>query len=279
MGLVIIIIALLLERYYNVGMILSRTKLFSAYARLVNPLLVLCNKVSPFLALFIWIFIPIFVLAMIYYLVVGHVLGALVFVFNLVVLVFCLGPDTLYAKWQAFCAAKADPDAQVSQQLYHDLAATQLESDQNPLVAGLLWQAYSGVFAVLFWFAILGWPVAVLYRLVERVAYLPVVEGQDNRLQPVALWVQQVLDWLPVRIMGLLYMLVGSFVHAFGVLFKYLPRGFAHNRALLLKVALTALSSDKIKEDDLGNTAILMIERSLIVWIVIIALLTVAQFF
>ena len=280
MGLVVVIIALLLERYYNIGKILSRSKLFSAYWRLINPLLALCNKVSPFLALFVWILIPLVVLAMIYYLVAGHLFGALTFVFNLAVLVFCLGPDTLYAKWRSFCAAKTDTDPHASNQLHHDLAAMQVEPHQNALAAGVLWKAYSGVFAVLFWFAILGWPLVLLYRLVAQVALLPINEEQDNRLQSVALWVQQVLNWLPVRVMGLLFMLVGSFAHAFGVWLKYLPRGFAHNQALLVNVALTALSFNKTEEDDVttGNSTILLIERSLIVWVVIIALFTVAQF-
>lgn len=281
MGLIIVIIALLLERFYNIGKILARAWLLSGYLRLVNPLVKYCNKVSPFLALFVLIITPILVLAGVYYFIADHLLGGLVVIFNLAILMISLGPDTLYSKWQAFCAAKAGSDSQLSAQLRTELVATDVEHGQHALPAGLLWQAYTGIFAVVFWFVILGWPVALLYRLVAQLALLSTDDEQANRLGLVALWVQQVLDWLPVRVMGLSLMLVGSFTQAFGVWFKYLVRGFSTNQTLLVEVALAALSTDKADSDDItmGNSLISLVERNGIVWVVVIGLFTVAQLF
>ncbi len=82
----------------------------------------------------------------------------------------------------------------------------------------VLWQAQTQIFAVLFWFVLLGAVGAVLYRfsriLAERsqTVDLP-IEGLQG---PAQCWIN-LLDWLPVRLLGLCIALAGRFEQTFKI--------------------------------------------------------------
>lgn len=72
----------------------------------------------------------------------------------------------------------------------------------------LLWQAYQGFFAVIFWYALLG-PVPVLiYRLLALV----IEHGRESSLRESARQVRHAFDWLPARVLVTSFALVGNFM-------------------------------------------------------------------
>jgi AmpE protein len=72
----------------------------------------------------------------------------------------------------------------------------------------LLWQAFQSFFAVVFWYSLLGPALALAYRLLALVAehsLNPALGEQAHRLR-------HALDWLPARLLGASFALVGNFV-------------------------------------------------------------------
>ncbi|MCM2320737.1 MAG: regulatory signaling modulator protein AmpE [Pseudomonas sp.] len=82
----------------------------------------------------------------------------------------------------------------------------------------LLWQAYQGFFAVVFWYALLGPLLALAYRLLALLAE----HAGDAGLRSHAVRLRQALDWLPARLLALSLALAGNFVTANRVLWPRL---------------------------------------------------------
>ncbi|MNQ42375.1 regulatory protein AmpE [compost metagenome] len=82
----------------------------------------------------------------------------------------------------------------------------------------LLWQAYQGFFAVVFWYALLGPLLALAYRLLALLAE----HAGDAVLRSHAVRLRQALDWLPARLLALSLALAGNFVTANRVLWPRL---------------------------------------------------------
>lgn len=82
----------------------------------------------------------------------------------------------------------------------------------------LLWQAYQGFFAVVFWYAVLGPLAALAYRLLA----LLVEHAGDAGLRRWAARLRHDLDWLPARLLVLSLALAGNFVAANRVFWAYL---------------------------------------------------------
>ncbi|MNY18710.1 regulatory protein AmpE [compost metagenome] len=82
----------------------------------------------------------------------------------------------------------------------------------------LLWQAYQGFFAVIFWYALLGPLLALAYRLLALLAE----HAGDAVLRRHAVRLRQALDWLPARLLALSLALAGNFVTANRVLWARL---------------------------------------------------------
>ena len=72
----------------------------------------------------------------------------------------------------------------------------------------LLWQAFQSFFAVVFWYSLLGPALALAYRLLALVAEHSVNPGLGER----ARMLRHALDWLPARVLGASFALVGNFV-------------------------------------------------------------------
>ncbi len=144
----------------------------------------------------------------------------------------------------------------------------------------LLYEGFERWFAVVFWFLVLGPVGALAYRL----SYFC---GRSSQLQPrhkqLALRMVHYLDWLPVRLLAFSFNLAGDFVCGFNrwlqVIFENLPA-----MELLDGCGCAAMNGseqaypveqDKFiqfaREQLLASQALL--SRSVIVWLIIIALL------
>ncbi|WP_105104453.1 regulatory signaling modulator protein AmpE [Microbulbifer pacificus] len=80
------------------------------------------------------------------------------------------------------------------------------------------YRAFERLFAVLFWFLLLGVPGAVLYRLSQLAAKTPTqgehMEAADRDLAARWLWL---VEWLPVRAVGFTLAIVGNFAGCYRV--------------------------------------------------------------
>lgn len=118
------------------------------------------------------------------------------------------------ASWQRGDAEAAYLDARRDLGVLAEDAPTLLAQVQG----FLLWQAYQGFFAVIFWYALLGPLAALAYRLLA----LLVEHAGEEGLRSHAVRLRQVLDWLPARLLALGLALAGNFVTANRVLWSRL---------------------------------------------------------
>ncbi len=143
----------------------------------------------------------------------------------------------------------------------HAIPAEQL-SDGD--AANYLVQVNGELFAILFWYLILG-PVGILaYRLVSLSQGLTLFDKKVSGLL-------NLFDWLPVRMTALLYLLVGNFqagFHSFSKMFFSAPR---MNKKILNDCGKLALSHDN-REQKTMLQAEKLVEHATIVFLVLLAI-------
>lgn len=141
--------------------------------------------------------------------------------------------------------------------------------------------ALSNIFSMLFWFMLTG-PVGVaLYYLVSLVAEQSVKPAKP--LSDAAKMVMGVLDWAPVRLLGLSFALMGSFGSVFVYWMKNLVTGLEGAHKLAIDYGLIANGanpdSDKGASAQEAKDAAGLCFRALIVWLVLLAVTSIAAWF
>jgi membrane protein required for beta-lactamase induction len=151
---------------------------------------------------------------------------------------------------------------------------------QLPLAAmeGLFWQSYRRVLVGIFWLLIIGPVGPVAVRLVALAH-----ESASARSSSFAHYSKALLnliDWLPSRAAALSFALAGSFVRARQAWQDSQVAGF-NARSLVVGTGIGALDADDSPDDadeveETLREARELVGRSLMVWIAIAALLTIA---
>jgi len=158
---------------------------------------------------------------------------------HLLVVIYSLGRGDLQQALGPFRDAWRREDAQAAMRvaerdlgLTGDSSAHVLEQVQ----ARLLWQAYEGFFAVIFWYALLGPVAALSYRLLALIASHSAHPGVAER----AAQVRHAFDWLPVRLLAASFALVGNFVAVSKVMLHELLSWDISAAALIARVGRVA---------------------------------------
>ena len=123
-------------------------------------------------------------------------------------------------------------------------------------------------FAVMFWYATFGILAALLYRLTDWMT-------QDNRTHAWANEIQGYLDWIPVRLLGVCYLLVGNFDQAFSFLSSHLFSGPEKNQFLLIESGLRAIRLDASGKVTLAQAQQLVL-HAFSLFLIVIAVLVLA---
>lgn len=200
----------------------------------------------------------------------GRGFGIPELVLMLFVLLYSLGRDDLNAILAQYGHSLRHEDIQAAALVVQDTSEGAPPENFQQLQAGVeQWSVYRRFehwFAVVFWFCLLGPAGALAYRLVQ-------LSVTKNGLLSAAL---QLLDWLPVRIIGLSFALIGDFVSAVQELQACFTSS-AKSDACLYKLACAALQLDSDAEltaeqgvarlEKLAN----LLRRSLILWVALIA--------
>jgi AmpE protein len=226
-------------------------------------------------------------------LIVSSVLHAMLFgvlglAFDAGVLLFCLGPRDLEAQIGAYLDASAAHDGIEEEAIAGALVegAVPMEPAARVLAVteGVLAEANNRLFAVLFWFMVLGPFGAVLYRASAEL--LRIEREQEGEPAPWTERLVALLDWLPARLTVLGYALAGHFDATASVLRRYLfsidEPLYPRNRSLLREAGRAALGPEVqwlqagLDPQPRFAAALSMITRSLLIWIVLLALLTLA---
>ncbi len=156
--------------------------------------------------------------------------------------------------------------------------------DENTTTEAILLRAYQGVFVLLFWYGLFGPVGLVLYVTVNQL--LPAMpktlvssteQASRDRLGLYDMFVkvQALLDWVPVRLLGLSFALVGSFAVVFKLWLQKLFDGIINPQALVVEWGQAALKAESIEG---VKPAIDLVDRSLLVWLAVLFLVTLGVF-
>lgn len=214
----------------------------------------------------------------------GAVAGLFSFLFGLVVLIYCLGPRDLDEDIAAVleCLQRNDYEAAV-------LQAQNLASS-GPVAAGsaeelvrwtrdrILVEANTRVFGVLFWFLLLGPVGAALFRL--SCVLKQQQAGQDTGYASASRDLYRILAWLPARLSVLCFALAGNFVDTLSQWRNMADLWRRDSDEFLIISGVGAVQAEyrDVDEADLSVAPIQhvlgLVKRALVVWIAILALLT-----
>ncbi|MCG5500741.1 regulatory signaling modulator protein AmpE [Ectothiorhodospira lacustris] len=286
MSLFIILVTLFIERFTNAIENLRNFAWLDRYTALVRGR---CEGfgLGSTPTLVIAVAIPLVVLVILMQLI-GGILGGLVGVLiALAVLLFSIGPRNLSKEVDAFLEAGAMKDEEREMKHARNLLGDQVPDDAaeraRAVLQRMLIGSNSSLFAVLFWFVVLGPVGALLYRLANL---MRAPEGAEpDGFQQTATQLQGLLDWIPARLVALFYALTGSFDRSFPVLRTGVLGSWgnmaAENEALLRDAGCEAiqLSEEELKEPLQARSAVerasSLVFRSLIAFVAILALLTI----
>jgi AmpE protein len=217
--------------------------------------------------------------------------GALYLTVAVVVLYLSLGPRDLKVEVGDYCAAAAQGGAAAA-----SAAAEILESDagqrRGPGLASVgeavFVQANNRLFGVLFWFALLGPLGALSFRVTDLMRREALARAARSDAPAEAAAVRSlcqrlhgVLAFVPARLLALTYGVAGSFEESFSGWRRYLAAESDHffdaNDRLLVHAGRGALGAGwdgADGEPGRARAALALVEASLFVWLVVLALLT-----
>jgi len=171
---------------------------------------------KPFIRLLLSLLVPIFLLVSVLLLLDHRWLGIPVFVLSFLVFLYSLGRGNLEEQVEGY---QEDLNRDDLQAAYHDAAvfnpSREVGKAENwaqlhqEAVGSISYRYFERYFAVMFWFVLAGAPGALLYRLLILHSDMNLDSEQEDQHR-----VQHglhLMEWLPVRLMGLSLAFVGNF--------------------------------------------------------------------
>jgi AmpE protein len=200
--------------------------------------------------------------------------GLLDLILNTALLMVCMGCPAVRATYKCFLQAANRGDLQACS-LYAEQIA---EPEQGMEFFGqnLVWQNYRHYAAVILWFTALGAPGAVFYVLARSVQQR--YGNNESKAAEQANKIMNILDWLPVRITALGFLLVGHFSRAFPVWLSYFPDTSVSAKNLLINVSKQAEEVEPDEHDCTEEpcTLVRLAKRNIMFLMVVIAILSLS---
>jgi AmpE protein len=271
MTFIITLISLLIERFFDWNH-LRQWRWFTRYQAWVG---VRCASWSPYFILLISLLLPVLVVGLINHLLTGVLFGSLKLIFGVMVLVYCFGPTNFWAQFYTCITALHKEEPQVVMEKVKTLFGVTVPQDPQGfhyIFTGVLFvEANRRIFAVLFWFLLLGPVGAVLYRMTD----LCRVKGIS--VAPLAEKFQRLLDWLPARVLTFFFALGGHFTQVMRIWKHSFFSTTALNDNLLTEcgvAALDVIDNRHFPEDGSAEQeALSLLDRTFVIALVFLALI------
>jgi AmpE protein len=275
MTFIITFIALLIERFFD----WSHLRNWNWYAAYQQKIAKRCSGISPYFVLAIIILPLLIAVFFIQWALQDVLFGFGEILFQLFIFLYCLGPQNFWADTFACVNALVQGDSQAAAEKlktsFGDVKENVNASLHQQLLQQIFIAANRRVFAVIFWFIILGPIGVVLYRTVTLSASDNA--KQDSELAKDACSIESALDWIPIRIFTCLFALSGHFVQVFSCWRKKVMRGLDINSQLLLECGAAALGKEDIEtlaqDGSAEKHVISLLDRTLVITFIVFAIL------
>ena|SRR3990167_650747 len=275
MTFIVILIALLIERFFD----WSHLRYWQAYLVFQRKLIKVMPHLSPYLILFFSVAPLLIVVVLINYIIQGWFYGFIKLLFEIIILLYCLGPRNLWADAFACINALTQGDANFAEEkLRASFGITDIQHRQSvhqQLVSKIFIEGNCRVFAVLFWFIILGPMGALLYRSILLTSTDSLKDQEIAELSQSASLTEALLDWLPVRLFAFLFALGGHFVQVFACFRNKTWLFLTRNHSLVAECGIASLGyhGNLPVDGSAERHAISLLDRTFIIMLAIIAMM------
>lgn len=215
----------------------------------------------------------------------GGVLGLFSFLFGIAVLIFCIGPRDLEEDVQNITSSFEKQDYEAANIHTANLVGRTVTEPPMQLAQtvkeGVLLQANNRLLAVIFWFVLLGPVGAVMFRLSSLLKESLVSETDEFAEASRDLY--DILIWLPARFTVLSYAIAGNFVDTMSYWYGLSDLWSRESEDFIIVSGIGALRyerrvdhSENEEDPDVNGIhhALSLVKRAVIVWVVVLALLT-----
>lgn len=210
----------------------------------------------------------------------------LVFLLGIAVFVYCLGPDinTLLHRYLKAVTGRGQ-DREANRRDPEQALGVEDGEDTETAVASILFRSHENIFAILFWFSLLGMAGALLYRLTVRLRsrnadiHGGYAEASRN--------LHQILMWPSARLQALSFGLGGSLMHALESWRETGGHTLDCSPEVVSRSGLGALQYREAPEGDAASgrdrpawieETRALINRALVIWLTGLGILTIGGF-
>lgn len=269
MTFIVTLITLLVERFFDWSHLRQVTP-FYAYDNWVENKMLNKNNYLTLAA----VIVPILLAILIIELAINDVMyGFIKLIFEVIVLLYCYGPNNLWADAFSSINMLSSGDATAASSKLQLSFGISKESNAKRkhtlLLEHLFIAANRRLFAVVFWFVLGGIVGAVLYRLITLIA-----DG-NTRLSVIAHQIEDYMDYIPVRIFTFLFALGGHFSKVLAIWRKKAFLGVSFNDTLLTECGFAALGVEpgaSLADDSaVEREAVGLLDRVFVISLVLIA--------
>jgi len=216
----------------------------------------------------------------------SEVFSPLSYLFALAILLNSIGPVFLNQSLNAYVQAlDAEDDVQARHyagELCHSIAAPDPDKDQQEIIGSIFVGANERLYAVIFWFIVLGPFGAMLYRLANILKFK--YQDVHGIYADSVRHLNHILNWPSMRLFALGNALAGNMIEAMEAWRMNEDSSFAANEAVLISSGFGALHyrpGADMPEDDLDRSYWVratqgLINRTLIVWLTVLGIMTIA---
>ena len=227
----------------------------------------------------------------------GTLNGFAYLLFAIVVLFFSLGPSDIGEEIDVYCRALESEDDEQIQNAAKAIVEGDVPADERERIGrveeAVCVQANNRLFAIVFWFVVLGPLAAWAYRvtdLIRRRAVFTAARDEESdgiaaRIRHAAIMLHGWFTWIPARLTAVGYATAGNFDEALAALRAPSTERDAssseHSEHLLARVGVAALAIQDQPDESAtergirGATAAKrLVFRLVIIWAVIIAAMT-----
>ncbi len=270
MTFIITLVSLVIERFFD----WSHIRKWGWLTRFQNWLSGKFKRLPAALILILSLLLPVLIVAIINALLTGALFGVLKLIFGIIIVMYCLGPNNLWAQVYVCIEEIHKEDASTAMhklQNYFNLPLTRTaQTFHHALTDAMFIEANRRIFSVLFWFILLGPAGAVIYRLID-------LSRSSLSLQLLSEKLHALLDWIPIRLYTFLFALGGHFTEVIKHWKKGALAAPAANDNLITEcgvAALDVLEAKKIPEDGSAEQETLsLLDRVFVIGLVILAII------
>jgi membrane protein required for beta-lactamase induction len=285
MTFVVALLALFLERVLIEQDDWRRAPWFPRYLRRLRGLPYGGRLTEGALGVVVVLLPPLVVVAMIQAWLGDSLAGIPDLVFGTAVLLYCLGPQNLDAEIQDFTEAFEDREPysdEIARGILGDEPPTRRAAMLEAVTRAIPAQALTRIFAVLFWFLILGPLGALLYRLARHLEEHAQAHGElESGFRTAAVRLPFILDWIPARLTAASYALAGSFDDTLEAWREAasarVPPGELVERTGAAALGIGDTAAEAADPRALIDRAGALVWRSVVIWLGVLGLATVAH--